>query len=206
MRYPYSYKNGGKIAENEKVIDKLRTIAKGVVIAIGKKLLSGEFNLTTVSFPIRAMLPKSVLDNVATMSKLLVLYFIIACYYPLYLNLALKNQDPLTRFKFYLVSQISYFWVMNSFGKPVIISLFCNFQLNPILGETLNAYYNDGSRVYCEQTSHHPPVSYLLYYGPRESYRVFGPVIYAANAGLNSLTVSIFLNLNVDYTKRMESN
>jgi hypothetical protein len=50
--------------------------------------------------------------------------------------------------------------------------------------------YSDGSKVYVEQTSHHPPVSYLLYDGPREAYRVYGPVVYSASAGLNSVTVS----------------
>lgn len=32
-------------------------------------------------------------------------------------------------------------------------------KLNPILGETLQGQFNDGTQVYCEQFSHHPPVS-----------------------------------------------
>jgi len=120
VRYPYSYKKGGKTAENEKAIKKLRTIAKEVIITMGKKLLSGNFNLTTVSFPIKAMVPKSVLENVAFSSNWVkVLVNLIASYYPLYLNIALKEKDPLHRFKMYIVATISYSWTQQTFAKPV---------------------------------------------------------------------------------------
>jgi hypothetical protein len=75
VRYPFAHKDGGKKAENQKVITKLRTIAKGVVLQIGKKILSGSFNLTTVSFPIKAMIPKTVLDNVAFSSIIKQIFF-----------------------------------------------------------------------------------------------------------------------------------
>lgn len=61
--------------------------------------------------------------------------------------------------------------------------------MNPILGETLTGYFNDGTTVYCEQTSHHPPVSYFLIIGPNKSYRYYGYYCYDAKAGLNSLTI-----------------
>jgi len=102
VRFPYSYKGGGKTAENEKVIKKLRYIAKEVVYNIGKKLLSGNFNLTTVSFPIKAMVPKTILDNVVFST----------CYYPLYLGLAMKTQDPVERFKMHLLATLTYFWAL----------------------------------------------------------------------------------------------
>jgi hypothetical protein len=38
--------------------------------------------------------------------------------------------------------------------------------LNPILGETFQAERADGTRVYCEQILHHPPVSLYSIYGP----------------------------------------
>jgi hypothetical protein len=46
------------------------------------------------------------------------------------------------------------------------------------LGETLQAEYNDGSKVYVEQTSHHPPVSSFLLYGPNENYVYSGYYLY----------------------------
>ena len=47
-------------------------------------------------------------------------------------------------------------------------------QLNPVIGETLEGSYADGTKIYCEQISHHPPVSYFLVIGPEESYRYTG--------------------------------
>jgi hypothetical protein len=38
--------------------------------------------------------------------------------------------------------------------------------LNPILGETLVVETQHGGMIYCEQTSHHPPISHILFEGP----------------------------------------
>ena len=61
--------------------------------------------------------------------------------------------------------------------------------MNPILGETLQASFPDGSQVYAEQISHHPPVSYFLLYGPQENYQYSGYYNIEAKAGLNSITI-----------------
>lgn len=68
-RYPHCHKNGGKVAENPRLIDKLRSLGKEVIKEIGRKILSGNFNLTTVTFPIKAMVPKSTLEMIAYASK-----------------------------------------------------------------------------------------------------------------------------------------
>jgi hypothetical protein len=170
-RIVHSYKNGGKIAENSRITQKLRTIGKEFLFKVGKHILSGNFNLTTIPFPIKAMVPKSYLEYVGCFPT---------AYFPLYMNLALKTEDPLERFKLYIVAQLSYFYLTTSFAKP----------LNPILGETYNAYYEDGSRIFMEQISHHPPVAYLLFTGPNDSYKFFGPSMFSASAGLNSITLN----------------
>lgn len=63
-------------------------------------------------------------------------------------------------------------------------------QLNPVIGETLQGTYPDGSQIYCEQISHHPPISYFLLVGPENSYRYVGYYAFEANAGLNSMTLT----------------
>ena len=68
-------------------------------------------------------------------------------------------------------------------------SIFFVIQLNPILGETLQAQMKDGTKVYCEQISHHPPISYFLIYGPNECYRFSGYYDFEISPGLNSLTL-----------------
>lgn len=74
---------------------------------------------------------------------------------------------------------IGNFYQNLSFVKP----------LNPIIGETCEASYNDGTQLYSEQIGHHPPVSYFLVIGPNESYRYYGNYNYASSAGLNSVTL-----------------
>ena len=60
-------------------------------------------------------------------------------------------------------------------------------QLNPVIGETLQASYTDGTQVYCEQISHHPPISYFLAVGPETKYRYYGCYNFSAHAGFNSM-------------------
>jgi hypothetical protein len=62
--------------------------------------------------------------------------------------------------------------------------------LNPVIGETLQGSYPDGTQIYCEQISHHPPISYFLVIGPKESYRYSGYYAFEASAGLNSMTLN----------------
>ncbi len=45
---------------------------------------------------------------------------------------------------------------------------------NPLLGETLQAELSDGTEVYCEHTSHHPPISNFLVHPKDNSYQFYG--------------------------------
>lgn len=53
----------------------------------------------------------------------------------------------------------------------------------------MQGHYNDGTKVYLEQISHHPPISYLYIDGPNSSYTAYGPYSCTPSAGMNSLTV-----------------
>ena len=70
----------------------------------------------------------------------------------MYMGLASMTEDPLERFKYVISSMVGTFFWTNNFNKPVFFLYNFKFyhQLNPILGETLEAKYNDGSEVYCE--------------------------------------------------------
>lgn len=57
--------------------------------------------------------------------------------YPIYLNLANFTTDPVEKLKYCIVSLISCFHKSSHFMKP----------LNPILGETYELIYEDGSKV-----------------------------------------------------------
>lgn len=94
---------------------------------IGKKILNGDFNLTTISFPIKVMLPKTILQTLAASIFQM----------PIYLNLAGEQDDKIERFKLIITTTIACFHSSSVFLKP----------LNPILGETYETMYDDGSKV-----------------------------------------------------------
>jgi hypothetical protein len=61
--------------------------------------------------------------------------------------------------------------------------------MNPILGETYNMIWEDGSEIFLEQTSHHPPISHYIMYGPNKNYKYYGYSHFSSSAGFNSLKV-----------------
>lgn len=76
---------------------------------MGKKILSGKFNLTTISFPIKCMCPKSMLEAMGT----------IAGVYPFYMNAAALSNDPVERMKLVMTSSIAFLYPTHMFEKPV---------------------------------------------------------------------------------------
>src|SRR5690606_24058201 len=65
-------------------------------------------------------------------------------------------------------------------------------------GETYEAVYPDGSRVYLEQTSHHPPVSHFYLVG--EGFKFYGYGGYAAAIRGNALKGQHIGPLWVEYS------
>ncbi len=115
---------------DNKIVELSRSVGKTMIKEIGRKIISGNFNLTTVSFPIKAMIPKSGLEKT----------FMQTTMFPLYMNRACSINDPVERIKLLMVATISNFPYSNTFLKP----------LNPIIGETFEGSYDDGSLLYGE--------------------------------------------------------
>ena len=88
---------------------------------IGKKIISGDLNLTRISFPIKAMVPKTALEN-STLACIKLFYE--GCTMPYYMNKACETNDPLEKMKFVVTSVVSSAYYMNLFMKPVILHLF----------------------------------------------------------------------------------
>ena len=167
-RVEAAYKSGGMSLLDQAVVSKIRSVGTEVLKQVGKKIISGDFNLTHISFPIRCMQASTALHNTLNSFQMI----------PLYLSRAASLQDHLERMKLIIVSVLSSFLYTSTFEKP----------LNPILGETLFGELEDGTRMFAEQTSHHPPVSH--FYVDGNGYRVFGYFNYTASAGFNSVTVT----------------
>lgn len=97
---------------------------------MGKQIITGKFNLTTIGCPIKIMISKSNLESIIGGTAV----------FPMLINKAAQSTDIFNRFILVMVAVLSSFFYTNEFFKP----------LNPILGETLQASYADGSTVYAE--------------------------------------------------------
>ena len=172
-----SHKSGGLSLLDQTIVSKIRSVGTEILKQLGKKLLSGNFNLTQVSFPIRCMQASTALHTTLNSFQMI----------PLYVTKAVVTQNHLERMKLVIISMLSSFLHTSTFEKP----------LNPILGETLLGILEDGTKLYAEQSSHHPPVSH--YYVEGNGFRVYGYFNYHAKAGLNSVTVTNIGRKNFEF-------
>lgn len=85
-----------------------------MVKLIGRKILSGELNLTKISFPIKACAPKTALKNSIDCCSI----------FPHYLNQAAQSKDPQERFKLTVTAILSSTFYLQMFLKPVLCDLF----------------------------------------------------------------------------------
>ena len=93
--------------------------------------MSGDFNLTRISFPIRCMQAQSSLMQCTAFASTL----------PIYMNKAANTtSDPVERMKLVMTSNFSWQFYNQLFAKP----------LNPILGETYQAFGQDGAQLFLE--------------------------------------------------------
>jgi len=167
-RPEYANKSTGGIElKSPETLSLIRSTGYEIIKMVGKKIMSGDFNLTTMSFPIKVMLPLTMLQTIAKS----------LFQFPIYLGLACLMSDPLEKFKFAITATISCFHSSSHFLKP----------LNPIIGETYEMVWEDGSKMYLEQTAHHPPISHYYMTDANQNYKFYGHSNFTSSAGLNSL-------------------
>lgn len=121
--------------------------------SVGSNIFEGK-NLLNVSLPVVLFEPRSFLESLPDLWS----------FAPQTLAKAAKLKDPIERFKLCAVFALAGLHRTPTQKKP----------FNPILGETFQAGYADGSKMVLEQTSHHPPISHFQFFGPEESYQLHG--------------------------------
>ncbi len=102
------YYGGFQLTDNE-LTSRLRGAGKEILKSVGKKILSGKFNLTTISFPIKCMCPLSMLEIMAS----------IVGVHSFYMNAAALTKDPLERMKLVMACSVAYIFPTHQFEKPV---------------------------------------------------------------------------------------
>jgi hypothetical protein len=148
--------SGGYICTlSEEDLASQRGVIWDLVKSFGKNLVAAK-ELTSISMPVRLFEPRSYLERLADgwWSA------------PTFLNKAAHTSDPVERLKLVMTFAVSGFFntVENQKGKP----------FNPVLGETYQATFEDGTRIFAEQASHHPPITCWQVFGPEDCYHFYG--------------------------------
>lgn len=133
----YCIKDNGLVCVNQQIVDNQSGIFKDVAMQLAKNLFKG--SIISLSLPIRVFEEKSMLEKYCD-------WWINA---PYILKKAGKEKDVLESFKLTICFCLSSLHFSASQLKP----------FNPLLGETLQMSYHDGTRIYLEHTSHHPCVT-----------------------------------------------
>jgi hypothetical protein len=165
-RLPDSVASGGLKVTDEKAIKEQRGVVWDLIKQLGQSLTQGA-SLTRIAVPVHIAEPRSYLERIVDGW----------CYAPIYLKRAAEEEDPLERLKLVITFAIAGLSNTVTAKKP----------FNPILGETFEAQFEDGTDIFCEQTSHHPPVTNWNIEGPNNSYNFYGYGEWCASFRGNSI-------------------
>jgi len=152
-RVPEAAPTGGWRVLDEKAVQDQRGVVWDLIKQLGQTITQG-ISLTRIAIPIYIAEPRSYLQMVADGW----------CYGPVYLQKAAETNDPIERMKNVVTFAIAGLSNTCTAKKP----------LNPLLGETFEATFADGTEIFCEQVSHHPPVTNWEVFGPNQAYKFYG--------------------------------
>mmetsp|Transcript_35594 Transcript_35594/g.79082 ORF Transcript_35594/g.79082 Transcript_35594/m.79082 type:complete len:531 (+) Transcript_35594:289-1881(+) len=152
--HPDAHEEGGLSCNNDELLRLQQKAIMEWIKSMGRRLLTGSLNLINTPFPVTMFEPRSYLEKLADVWV-----------YPRYLSQAAVAVNPLERMKFVMTWFVA--GLHHGFEK-------WKKPFNPILGETWEATLPDGSSMFMEQISHHPPVSAFHLEGPGNKYRFVG--------------------------------
>jgi hypothetical protein len=142
----------GVFCKNQEVLKR----QEGVFTDMAKQLAKNIFSSGTISLslPIRIFEPRSMLER----------YIDWWSFAPVLLKKAGSLNDKLEAFKYAICFTLSGLFSSAGQMKP----------FNPLLGETYQAKFEDGSDIYVEHTSHIPPISNYLINDKDGLYKLYG--------------------------------
>jgi len=151
-RLPESAPTGGWRVLDQEIVQEQRGVVWDLIKQLGQTITHG-VSLTRIAIPVKIAEPRSYLE-LATDGW---------CYTE-FLKRAEAEKDPVERMKLVVTFAIAGLSNTCTPKKP----------FNPILGETFEATFEDGTEIFCEQVSHHPPISNWEVIGPNESFHFYG--------------------------------
>eukprot|EP01006_Ploeotia_vitrea_P047236 TRINITY_DN67105_c1_g7_i1.p1 TRINITY_DN67105_c1_g7~~TRINITY_DN67105_c1_g7_i1.p1 ORF type:complete len:484 (-),score=266.68 TRINITY_DN67105_c1_g7_i1:106-1557(-) len=159
-------KYGGAKFVDKDMIQKQKGVLTDLLRQMGQNIMQGK-SVINISLPVRIFEARSFLQRIAD----------VWAYAPCYLTKAARAKDPVERLKYVVTFLVAGLHRNTLQYKP----------FNPILGETYQAAFRDGSRIYCEQVSHHPPVSAFQVFGPDGLWKYYGHHEYIASFRPNGM-------------------
>jgi hypothetical protein len=160
------HKDGGLKMLDEAEVSRQRGVVWEMVKEVGNTLMDGR-ELVNITLPIQLFEAKSFLAKMTEGWA----------YAPTFLTRAALTSDPVERLKFVMCFVVAGIHLTPTYRKP----------FNPILGETYEAKMYDGTSIFCEQTTHHPPASNWQVVGPGNIYHYHGRGVGSASARGNTL-------------------
>ena len=137
---------------NQEIVDKQSGVIKDLIVQLTESILSRTH--ITISLPIRIFEPRSMIERYTD-------WFSFA---PDLLEKAAKCEDNLETFKNVILFSLSALFRSTEQLKP----------LNPLLGETYQCEWEDGSKFYIEHISHNPPISSIYITSGKNLFVVSG--------------------------------
>jgi len=173
------HKDGGLHFKDEVELKRQRGIAWEVVKGLGNSILEGK-ELVSTTLPIHLFEPRSFLERLTD----------LWAYAPRYLpQAAAIKGDPVERMKHVIAFAVSGLHLLTTARKP----------FNPILGETYQASFSNGTQIFCEQTTHHPPASNWEVTPADGSYKFTGHCTWGAQTRANTIKGSQKGPCHVDF-------
>ena len=144
--------NYGVYCLKKDIVEKQSGIIKEVITALTKTIWTG--GVMSLSLPIRIFEPRSMLERITD-------WFSFA---PVLLTKAGAIGDRIEAFKYIITFSLSALFRSSEQLK----------SLNPMLGETYQCEWEDGSKMYLEHTCHTPPISHFYLKSSSNLYTVSG--------------------------------
>ncbi|CAD8169140.1 unnamed protein product [Paramecium octaurelia] len=160
------FKEGGIECFNKEEIKAQDGLVLDLMRSAGRQLFEGR-NIISFSLPVRIFEPRSMIERICDYWGFM----------PIYMEYALGQQDEKERFKLVVTMIIAGLYNGGRQKKP----------FNPILGETFQGSWQDGSSISIEHTSHHPPISHFYIEHFRKKYRFYGHFEYQAALRYNAV-------------------
>ena len=160
---------GGMSCADQGIVTRQRQVAGEIVKQVGKNVIAGR-DLLTITFPVRSSAPISMIEYTSRQNS----------YGPVFMTRASESADPVERMRLIMTWNIACQHTMSGFLKP----------FNPIIGETYQGCLSDGTLIFAEQTSHHPPVQAWNVQGPGGCYVYTGWMGYSAKVRFNKVCVA----------------